>query len=152
MKHLLLSIVIGLSSVGAATDNALPEPSEAKATDEAVSRLDEAHTLFQQERYEESISALERLRVDIPVHPLTRLSLLIVYDLAANYERMFLRKLGTIEQQRENINKAIEYFEQIIRAVGLNTTFKDFLEKSTHSLKEAQQEKAEFELRHAASN
>jgi di/tripeptidase len=148
MKHLLLSVFIGLSSVSAATkDNSILPLNEEK-----LSIFEVGLSLLQQDQYEASSSIFQSLTQDTQVQQRKHMLFVALFNLATNYECMFIRELGAVKQQRENINKAIEYFEQIIREIGVLPGYEYTVEKTTPRLKEAQQQKAEFVLRHAASN
>ena len=75
----------------------------------------------------------------------------VLFSLATNDDCMFVEELGTIEQQRENINNAIGNYGRIIREIGALHGHERILDMAKASLERAQREKVEFELNHPES-
>lgn len=147
MKHLFLSIFVGLSSVGAAAEDCCKLPLNAFLH----LRIEAGRRFMNQEQFEASRSVFQDLAQDTQIQQRKDLLFAVLFSLATNDDCMFVEELGTIEQQRENINNAIGNYGRIIREIGALHGHERILDMAKASLERAQREKVEFELNHPES-
>ncbi len=147
MKRLFLSLFVGLSSVGAAAEDCGKIP----LNEEKHLRIEEGRCFLNQEQFEGSLSVFQDLAQDTQIQQRKDFLFAVLFNLATNYDCMFVQGLGTIEQQGENINNAIGSYGQIIREIGALHGHERILGMAKASLERAQREKVEFELNHPES-